>query len=281
MLTGNSTITTQAHQTDVGAEVLAGTAYSWAENTAQGTTGIGICEDCNAHAENTVLASGNSTVNGQTSATAINQNSEDVSATALNSLDLHDASGRAQASAHNIGSEDSVALTINDAGANSGGSIQSTVDATNAIAEDSLALGINETHATNGGEASSKTQAITGSRDDGDGGNGAAIAVSNTSANNTSAATTTTADLSNDGTSNGLAYSVSYDANGNVAVAVVFTNSDGNGVAVSATNAINGEANADGTADGSSGMGSTSGISYRSPGPDAPTANTSTGATPP
>ncbi|MGE0056971.1 MAG: hypothetical protein AB7T32_03185 [Dehalococcoidia bacterium] len=261
-VTGGSTINPIGTTENSGVGI-----YAHAENTAQGAQEmVGVCDTCLAKAVNVVNAENGSNVNGQTSSTAINQNSENAAAAAGNVLNLNNSSGQATAKATNTYAENSAAVAGNLTSATNGGTVESTVTASNTNTNGALALGLGQTSASNGGEASSDTSAIVGNTASGTN-SGVAIAASTTNADNGNASTTTTADLSNDGSSSGVAYSVSYDANGNVAVAVVATN-NGDGVAVAYTNATNASATADAQAEG----GTTGGdISFQTGDPNAST----------
>ncbi|MGE0057418.1 MAG: beta strand repeat-containing protein [Dehalococcoidia bacterium] len=263
-VTGDSTIDPAAN---LGNSISTGGVYAHAENTAQGTQGLGACIACVAGATNAVVAENASNVNGPTSSTAINTNSANVAAAASNVLKLDGSTGHAETLASNTDARNSVAIARNDASAQNGSTVASYVSATNTNTDGALALATGSTHAANGGEASSNTSAVVGSAGNG-ATNGVAIAASNTTANDGSASTVTVADLTNDGTSSGVAYSVSYDENGNVAVAVVVTR-DGEGVGIAYTNVTNADATAEATADGSATQGGD--ISYQSGDPTAST----------
>jgi hypothetical protein len=280
-VTDDSQIDINASQSN---SISSGGVYARAENTAQGEVGEGICEDCTAKATNKVIATNGSLVNGPTSSDALNMDSADSTAISRNQLLLDGGNGHAETEAGNLFSEDSTALALNEATATAGGTVESLASATNTDsehslaftdvsttaaddgslastnasatnkgAEGSMALALGQTTASNGGTAENVVQATTGTS--GDPGVAVAVGMSNAAAPNTNAVSTSTADMTNDGTSTGVAYSVSFDASGNVAVAVVATN-NGAGVAVSYTNATGNntsEADADASGSGSQG----------------------------
>lgn len=267
-LSGASVIDSDANNENNLINSLGG-VYAYAENTAQGDESMeGACDTCLAGAKNNLTASNTSLVDGTVSATAINANVGNGAAGALNNVNLDNGQGHGEASAYNQESSNVLAAAANNVVAESGGTAVSTTGAVNENTTGGAAIGIGEARASNGGTATNSVMATTGSTGSEPAG-GVAVAIGQANADNTNVAVTSTADLTNDGTSSGTAYSVSYDENGNVAVAVIVTG-NGYGTAVTYASGVDGTASANADADGSNGE--TSGdISFSTGDPEAQT----------